>query len=143
LLVIDNFVEAYLVGENIVTPSLEDYLEEILALSEENEKIRVTDLAAKMKVAKSSVNQAVNKLVELQMLQHETYGPLILTELGRERARKVRARHRILQQFLAEILCINPEIAAQDACRLEHYISQVTMEKLVAYVASLLPSRRR
>jgi DtxR family Mn-dependent transcriptional regulator len=129
--------------KNQVSPSLEDYLEEILALYEEHEKIRVTDLATKMRVAKSSVNQAVNKLVELQMLEHETYGPLILTDLGLERARRVRERHRILQQFLADILGIAPEIAAQDACRIEHYISQVTMERLVAYVAGLLPKEKR
>jgi DtxR family Mn-dependent transcriptional regulator len=129
--------------KNQVSPSLEDYLEELLALYEEYEKIRVTDLAAKMKVAKSSVNQAVNKLVELKMLEHETYGPLILTDLGLERAGKVRERHRILQQFLAEILGIAPEIAAEDACRIEHYISQVTMERFVAYVARLLPKEKR
>jgi DtxR family Mn-dependent transcriptional regulator len=127
--------------KQVVSPSLEDYLEVILDLNEENEKIRVTDLAAKMKVAKSSVNQAVTKLVDLQMLRHEHYGPLILTELGAERARKVRCRHRVLQQFLAEILGIEPEIAEQDACRIEHYISQVTMEKLVEYVTGLLPPK--
>jgi DtxR family Mn-dependent transcriptional regulator len=124
-----------------VSPSLEDYLEVILALSEENEKIRVTDLAAKMRVAKSSVNQAVTKLVELEMLRHELYGPLILTELGAEQARKVRKRHRILEHFFAEVLGIAPDIAGQDACRIEHYISQSTMEKLVEYVDNLLKSK--
>ncbi|MGD9154299.1 MAG: metal-dependent transcriptional regulator [Bacillota bacterium] len=129
--------------KDLVSPSLEDYLEEILALNEENEKIRVTDLATRMKVAKSSVNQAVNKLVELQMLQHETYGPLILTDLGMERARRVRERHRMLQRFFADILGIAPDIAEQDACRIEHYISQVTMERLVTYVTGLLPKGKR
>jgi DtxR family Mn-dependent transcriptional regulator len=129
--------------KNKISPSLEDYLEEILALYGEHDKIRVTDLAAKMKVAKSSVNQAVNKLVELQMLRHETYGPLILTDLGLERAREVWERHRILQKFFAEILGIAPQIAAEDACRIEHYISQVTMERLVTYVAGLLPQNKR
>jgi DtxR family Mn-dependent transcriptional regulator len=129
--------------KNKVSPSLEDYLEEILALYGEHDKIRVTDLAAKMKVAKSSVNQAVNKLVELQMLRHETYGPLILTDLGLERAREVWERHRILQKFFAEILGIAPQIASEDACRIEHYISQVTMERLVTYVAGLLPQNKR
>jgi DtxR family Mn-dependent transcriptional regulator len=129
--------------KNKISPSLEDYLEEILALYGEHDKIRVTDLAAKMKVAKSSVNQAVNKLVELQMLRHETYGPLILTDLGLERAREVWERHRILQKFFAEILGIAPQIASEDACRIEHYISQVTMERLVTYVAGLLPQNKR
>jgi DtxR family Mn-dependent transcriptional regulator len=139
----NTFRGEFVADKNRVSPSLEDYLEEVLALYDEHKKIRVTDLAAKMKVAKSSVNHAVNKLVELQMLQHETYGPLILTDLGLERAGKVRERHRILQQFLAEILGIAPEIAAEDACRIEHYISQVTMERLVTYVAGLLPKEKR
>jgi DtxR family Mn-dependent transcriptional regulator len=125
-----------------VSPSLEDYLEVILDLSEENDKIRVTDLAAKMKVAKSSVNQAVTKLVELEMLRHEHYGPLILTELGAEQARRVRNRHRILERFFGEVLEIAPDIAEQDACRIEHYISQITMEKLVEYVDNLLKSKQ-
>ncbi len=58
----------------LMTPSLEDYLEVILDLNEQNKSIRVTDLAEKLGVAKSSVNQAVVKLVDLKLLIHERYG---------------------------------------------------------------------
>ena len=123
-----------------LSPSLEDYLEVILDLKEENESIRVTDLAEKLQVAKSSVNQAVVKLVELQLLTHERYGPLELTELGEAKARKVRERHRILTRFFSETLGVDPQIAEKDACGIEHYISPVTMEKLVKYLAGLIQS---
>jgi DtxR family transcriptional regulator, Mn-dependent transcriptional regulator len=126
--------------ETSISPSLEDYLEVILDLNEENESIRVTDLAEKLQVAKSSVNQAVAKLVELKLLAHERYGPMELTELGESKAQKVRERHRILTQFFSEILGVDPKIAEKDACGIEHYISPVTMEKLVSYLAGLIKS---
>lgn len=124
--------------KKLVSPSLEDYLEVILDLHEENGKIRVTDLAEKMGVAKSSVNQAVFKLVELGLLLHERYGPLQLTAQGEALARKVRGRHEILKRFFRDTLGVDPQTAEEDACRIEHFISQSTMEKLVDYLAALL-----
>lgn len=126
---------------NSITPSLEDYLEVILDLNEANESIRVTDLADRLGVAKSSVNQAVTKLVELKLVLHERYGPLQLTDQGALKARKVRDRHRILKQFLTEVLGVDARTAEKDACGIEHYISPVTMEKLVDYVAGLIKDR--
>jgi DtxR family Mn-dependent transcriptional regulator len=123
-----------------LSPSLEDYIEVILDLKEENESIRVTDLAEKLQVAKSSVNQAVNKLVELQLVTHDRYGPLQLTELGESKAQKVRERHRILTRFISDILGVDPQTAEKDACGIEHFISPVTMEKLVSYLADLIKS---
>jgi DtxR family Mn-dependent transcriptional regulator len=123
-----------------LSPSLEDYIEVILDLKEENESIRVTDLAEKLQVAKSSVNQAVSKLVELQLVTHDRYGPLQLTELGESKAQKVRERHRILTRFISDILGVDPQTAEKDACGIEHFISPVTMEKLVSYLADLIKS---
>lgn len=124
-----------------ISPSLEDYLEVILDLKEENDSIRVTDLANKLGVAKSSVNQAVMKLCDLKLLKHERYGTLELTGTGETEARKIRERHQILKRFLSEILGVDPQIAEKDACGIEHYVSPVTMEKLVGYLASLINSR--
>ena len=121
-----------------ISPSLEDYLEVILDLKEQNESIRVTDLAERMNVAKSSVNQAVAKLVELELLDHEKYGPLELTELGTKKAQKVRERHRMLTRFFVEVLKVDPEIAEKDACSIEHYISPVTMERLIEFSAKII-----
>jgi DtxR family Mn-dependent transcriptional regulator len=128
------------VDQTSISPSLEDYLEVILDLKEENESIRVTDLAAKLQVAKPSVNQAVTKLVDLKLLTHDRYGPLVLTEAGEAKARKVRDRHRMLTRFFSETLGVDPQIAEQDACGIEHYISPITMEKLIDYVAGFMRS---
>ncbi len=122
----------------VISPSLEDYLEVILDLKEQNESIRVTDLAERMKVAKSSVNQAVTKLVELELVKHEKYGPLELTELGTKKAQKVRERHQMLTRFFVEVLKVDPKIAEKDACGMEHFISPVTMERLIEFSAKII-----
>ena len=126
--------------KNEISPSLEDYLEAILHLKEENDIIRVTDLAKKLQVAKSSVNQAVTRLAEKKLSIHERYGPLQLTALGASRAQKIKERHQLLKCFFNEILGVNPQISERDACNIEHYISPVTLEKLVDFLSSVTNS---
>jgi DtxR family Mn-dependent transcriptional regulator len=126
--------------KNEISPSLEDYLEAILQLKEENDIIRVTDLAKKLQVAKSSVNQAVTRLTEKKLLTHERYGPLQLTALGASRAQQIKERHQLLKCFFNEILGVNLQISEKDACSIEHYISPVTLEKLVDFLSSVTNS---
>ncbi len=125
-----------------ISPALEDYLRVILELQEADEPIRVTDLAQKLGVAKSSVNQAVARLADMELLVHERYGPLELTECGVAKAEEIRERHQNLRQFFSDILAVDPGIAEQDACNIEHYISPATMAKLVDYLNGLLNSDR-
>jgi DtxR family Mn-dependent transcriptional regulator len=121
-------------GENGLSSSLEDYLEAVLNLKEANSIIRVTDLAKKLQVAKSSVNQAIMKLVGKNLLRHERYGPLELTVPGMEHAQKIQQRHQLLKCFFNEILGVDPQTAEMDACNIEHHISATTMEKLVYFL---------
>jgi DtxR family Mn-dependent transcriptional regulator len=117
-----------------ISPSLEDYLEAILHLKTENNLIRVTDLAERLHVAKSSVNQAVNKLREKKLVTHERYAPLELTDLGIKRAQEVDERHQLLKCFFNKVLGVEEQVAEKDACNIEHYISAITVEKLVAFL---------
>lgn len=117
-----------------LSPSLEDYLEAILELSDNEGFVRVTDLANKMGNAKASASQAIRRLAELGLLTHESYGPVKLTDLGRGQALKIFRRHKALRRFLIDILGVNPKIAEEDACRMEHAISHETMEKLVTFL---------
>ena len=117
-----------------ISPSLEDYLEAILGVMEKNEKVRVTDLSEQLNVAKSSVNQAVQKLMDLGLVTHEKYGPLELTVTGKNQAEVVRRRHRHLKDFLINVLGVDPITAEKDACAMEHHISAVTLEKLIAFL---------
>lgn len=116
-----------------VTPSLQDYLETILNLSEYNKKVRITDIATELNVAKSSVHQAVTQLDKIGLVVHERYGPLELTEKGRREALKVRDKHEILVKFFTEVLGVDSEIAHNDACLIEHVISQETIDKLIEF----------
>ncbi len=123
---------------NNISPSLEDYLEVILELNLQNNAIRVTDLAEKLQVAKSSVNQAVKKLVDLGLIKHEHYGPIELTEHGFKAAEKITHRHQLLKRFFIEILGVDPATAEKDACHVEHYVSSVTMKRLLIYLKKTL-----
>ncbi len=116
-----------------VTPSLQDYLEAILNLSEHNEKVRITDIATELDVAKSSVHQAVTQLDKAGFVEHERYGPLELTEKGRKEALKVRNKHDLLVKFFTQILGVDYETAHDDACLIEHVISQTTIDKLIEF----------
>src|SRR5690606_29782446 len=99
-----------------VTPSLQDYLEAILNLSEYNKKVRITDIATELDVAKSSVHQAVTQLDKAGLVVHERYGPLELTDKGKEEALKVRDKHEILVKFFTKVLEVDNETAHNDAC---------------------------
>ena len=117
-----------------VSSSMQDYLEVILNLIENEETARVTDIANKLKIAKASVNQTVNRLKRLGLVQQQAYGPVELTLKGREIAEIVRKRHRKLREFLVDVLGVEKTIAETDACLMEHVISVETMEKLTAFL---------
>lgn len=118
------------------SPALEDYLEVILELGATNKIVRVTDIAARLKIAKSSVAQALGQLKRLGLVVQDRYGPVWLTEEGRARAAEVRRRHQALFYFLTAVLGVAPAIAEGDACRMEHAISPQTMDRLLVFLTS-------
>jgi DtxR family Mn-dependent transcriptional regulator len=114
----------------------EDYLEAVLALSEEHEKVRTTDVALRLGVSKPSVNRAMKVLSQDGYIRQETYGDIHLTEKGRLKASQIYFRHKTLTSFLIEVLGVDAVIAEQDACLIEHDISSETMEKLASFLRS-------
>jgi len=114
----------------------EDYLEAVLALSQEHEKVRTTDVALRLGVSKPSVNRAMKVLASEGYVNQETYGDIHLTEKGRLKASQVYFRHKILTSFLKDVLGVDAVIAEQDACLIEHDISSETMEKLASFLRS-------
>ena len=121
-----------------VSQSLEDYLEAIYRLGGETSGARITDIAAQTGFSKPSVNRAVKTLAAHGYAEHEPYGLITLTPAGREIARAVHNRHVMIRRFLTEQLGVADETAEQDACRMEHVISEETMQKLIAYLAKLI-----
>ena len=110
----------------------EDYLKTILILRNENGIVRSTDVASHLKISKASVSRAMKLLCEGGFLTMEEHKQLHLTELGASVAEEIYERHRILNELLLSI-GVEPAVAEQDACRIEHVISRETLEKVKAF----------
>jgi len=109
--------------------SAEMYLETIYQLSRQRSTVRSVDVAESMGYSKPSVSRAVGLLKQGGYLVMEKDGSLTLTETGLETAKKVYERHTILTNLLTR-LGVDPETAAEDACKMEHVISDATFEAI-------------
>ena len=107
--------------------SAEMYLETIYQLSQDRGTVRSVDVAESMGYSKPSVSRAVGLLKQGGYLLMDKDGSLTLTESGLEIARKVFERHTILTNLLTR-LGVDPAIAAEDACKMEHVISDETFD---------------
>lgn len=113
----------------ILGKSLEDYLEAILVLQLDKTSVHSVDVAEHMKFSKPSVSYAVKMLRQKGYLDMERDGSLKLTKIGIELAEQVYERHRFFTKMLIE-LGVSPEIAEQDACQIEHVISNESYKKI-------------
>jgi Mn-dependent DtxR family transcriptional regulator len=121
-----------------VSMSHEDYLEAILMLGGTLEQsVRSVDVAKQMGVSKASVNKALSLLKEKGYVDQPYYGDITFTELGYEYATSVYKRHRYLKAFLVKELGIVEDVAEEEACLMEHAISDDSFEKWVSYIEGL------
>ncbi|MCK4843420.1 MAG: metal-dependent transcriptional regulator [Dehalococcoidia bacterium] len=116
------------------TASMEDYLEAIAKLGGARKAARVKQISEMLGVKMPSVTSALRKLSEQELVEHERYGHIKLTPQGDEVARDVISRHEALTRFFAQALGINRETAEEDACKIEHVISPLSMERLTKFV---------
>lgn len=114
---------------NDLSPASEDYLETIYDLSADGSAVRSVDVAQALNVSKASVNKALGILRKSALIDQEPYGTITLTQEGMRRARNVRSRHDMLKRFLREVIGTDEQTAEDEACRIEHVISQETVEK--------------
>ena len=114
----------------------EDYLEAIYILQKKNGQVRSMDIAQFLNVSKPSVSNAVQLLREGGFLTMDKNKIIILTEPGTEVAERIYERHCLLKEQLIKI-GVDPEVAEQDACRIEHDISSETFEKIKEFLARL------
>jgi len=117
-----------------ISPSLENYLESIYILKQRNQIVRVKDLARYLKVKAPSVVEVLKKLKEKNLIMHEYYGYVELTQEGINRAKAIYEKHTMLKKFLHQILGIDEKIAETDACKIEHYLSKETLERIVNFI---------
>ena len=109
------------------------YLETILILSQKMNEVRAIDVGEEMGFSKPSVSRAVHLLENAGYLTIGEGGALLLTDLGRERAEKIYTRHKILTKLLLKV-GVSPEVASEDACKVEHYISDETFDAIRTFV---------
>lgn len=116
--------------------SAEDYLEAILVLKKEKGLVHSIDVARYLDFSKPSVSRAVKLLREEEHLTMGENGELELTESGMEIAERIYERHHLLTLWFTE-LGVSKKQAAEDACRVEHDISEETFQKLKEHFGTL------
>ena len=109
--------------------SQEDYLERILQISQKKESVHAIDIAREMNFSKPSVSVAMNKLKEAGYIEINDKGEITLTESGKEIAEKTLEKHIILTKMLM-YLGVSENVAMEDACRMEHDISDETWKAI-------------
>jgi Mn-dependent DtxR family transcriptional regulator len=113
--------------------SSENYLEVILVLSKTHPVVRSVDVAEELGFKKSSVSVAMKNLRERNHITVTKEGYIYLTEAGKEIAEMIYERHELLSGWLVN-LGVSREIADEDACRIEHVISQESFDALKKHI---------
>ena len=121
--------------------SAEDYLESILMLRERKGMVRSIDIANELQFTKASVSVAMKKLRENGYIEVDADGFISLTPSGLSIARHIYDRHKLLTEFFVR-LGVSPEVAAADACKVEHDLSDETFEKILAHAKHGIPSAK-
>ena len=111
----------------------EDYLEAVLKLREEKGQVRSIDVAGALHVTKPSVSVAMKKLRQAGHVTVDDAGLISLTAQGEQIAQRIYERHRVITQMLVG-LGVEEATAAQEACKIEHHISDDTFEKMKAHL---------
>ena len=110
----------------------EMYLENILVLRERLERVRSIDIVNYSGYSKPSISRAVKLLKDAGYIEIDSEGYITLTSSGEEIAQKIFARHEMLTEFLT-LIGVDSKTASEDACRMEHVISDVTYEKIKSF----------
>lgn len=118
----------------VIRESAEDYLETILILKNRLGNVRSIDIAHELSFSKPSVSVAMKNLRLNNYITVDENGYINLTDSGMAIARKIYERHTFLTSFLISI-GVNPETAAEDACKIEHVISSESFSALKKYLA--------
>ncbi len=119
----------------MLSPSLEDYLEETYRLEQNNNEIRVSDIAVCLKVSLPSVVKGLKRLEQQGYIKYGSYGKIQLTDLGIKKGQFLVDRNRTIREFLTSLHCTCDILAEAEA--MEHYLSESTiklMDNLVAFM---------
>jgi DtxR family Mn-dependent transcriptional regulator len=123
------------VAQKPLTPVMEDYLETIFDLDSEKKAVRVKDIAKRLDVKMPTVTSMLKNLNKRGLVNYEKYEYVELTAEGFAVGKEMRRRHGVLFRFLTDILHIDPQKADDEACSMEHALSETTLESLTDFMA--------
>lgn len=115
--------------------SKEMYLMTVYILQQEDEPARAIDVAKHLGVSKPSVTKAMSSLKKLDLVNQERYGPITLTNKGRLLAKQVYDKHQLIAKFIVSSLDMSSEQAENDACKMEHVVSNDMVDAMRVYLS--------
>ena len=117
-----------------LTSSLEDYLEVISNYLKKYNKVRAIDISKELNVSRASVSEALKRLSKQGLINYGRYDAITITEEGEKIAHKVIKKHTLLQEFFSNVLGLEEQEATENACKIEHIISENVFERLYEYI---------
>jgi len=116
-----------------LSASMEDYLEVIFHVINEKQAVRPKDIAKRLKVTNASVTGALRALAEKELIRYAPYDVITLTDRGQAAAKDVVRRHEVLRDFFVKVLAVDAKIADDAACRMEHSIPKIILERFIQF----------
>ncbi|MDM7998399.1 MAG: metal-dependent transcriptional regulator [Acidobacteriota bacterium] len=121
-------------SESDLTPAMEDYLEAIYCIGQGQRIVRVKNIASRIGVKMPTVTSMLKSLSQKGFIEYEKHEYLELTARGEEVGKEINRRHQALLTFLINILGIDPVVANEEACRIEHGMSPKTLDRLKLFI---------
>lgn len=112
------------------SPSMEQYIETIADLLTRDRVCSVSDIAAHANVSRPAASRAVRELAGKGLVEHQSYGYVILSPDGEALADRLSARHEAIYRFMSQVLLYESEVADEEACRLEHLVDDDFVSRL-------------
>jgi Mn-dependent DtxR family transcriptional regulator len=120
---------------NSLSSGLEDYIEAIYIAELNKVPLKGAELARKLNISRASVSEALSKLVSKGLITYESYGVITLTQKGEKEAEKVYSKHNILKNFFEQVLDVEPQEAAENACKIEHIVSDNLIKSIQNFMS--------
>lgn len=117
-----------------LTSAMEDYLEAIYHLEQERRIARVRDIANRLGVKMSSVSSALKILGSRGLISYDPHQYITLTDRGIKTAKEIVRKHEVLKRFLFRVIQVEENVAEDNACRIEHHLDPVVIDKLIRFV---------
>ena len=116
-----------------LSESLEDYLEAIYNEILKKNEAKVTDISNILNVKKASVTGALISLKNKGLINYEPYSAITLTELGEKLAADIIEKHKVMSEFLENILNLSKDEAIENACKMEHIMSETMFDRMTKF----------